>query len=457
MKCCNCGAELPDGSRFCLHCGTPQSEATFETTVEAGIVPPEVCPDNQVVSVSSEYATGSKSDPVFSDEPDGAVGKSFFASMKAASFDAATLIENLKAKIRPRTLMIAALVVILLILSLVSASAFFPQSKTKHMYRQAVSLKKSGNYEDAIATFQGLSDYKDSPSQIQDCHYLIALDLKDNGDYEGAIKRFQGLGSYRDSANQISKCQESLYNTALKYIGTADYSSAYDVLTSSYLDEFKDVEEQLNSIRFKCTDKWLSEGNIITFGNYEQDNNTSTGKEKIQWIVLNISGDSVLLLSQYILDAQQYHSENLCLGDPTWDDCDLRSWLNKAFYTSAFSQDEQEVLIASNLETDDSLGDAVRTTDSVFLLSSEEISQYYTTNAARTASATAYAISRGAARNSGKTWYWLRNSGNFGFLNSYATSIDNDGSISRDTYVDKYGGVRPAIWISLDKLEEYYS
>ena len=47
-------------------------------------------------------------------------------------------------------------------------------------------------------------------------------------------------------------------------------------------------------------------GDTVSFGSYEQDNNTENGAEAIEWIVLDVEGENVLLLSKYGLDAQAY-------------------------------------------------------------------------------------------------------------------------------------------------------
>ena len=50
-------------------------------------------------------------------------------------------------------------------------------------------------------------------------------------------------------------------------------------------------------------------GDIITFGSYEQDNNTLNGKENIEWLVLAKEDDRILVTSKYALDCQQYNTE----------------------------------------------------------------------------------------------------------------------------------------------------
>lgn len=39
-------------------------------------------------------------------------------------------------------------------------------------------------------------------------------------------------------------------------------------------------------------------GNVVTYGHYEQDNDTANGKEPIEWVVLDVQGDKALLISK---------------------------------------------------------------------------------------------------------------------------------------------------------------
>lgn len=69
-------------------------------------------------------------------------------------------------------------------------------------------------------------------------------------------------------------------------------------------------------------------GDIVTFGTYEQDNNTYNGNEEIERIVLAKEDDKALVISRYILDLHQYNPESV---DITWEECGLRKWLSEPF------------------------------------------------------------------------------------------------------------------------------
>ena len=51
-------------------------------------------------------------------------------------------------------------------------------------------------------------------------------------------------------------------------------------------------------------EKRFKVGDIITFGEYEQDGNIINGKEPIEWIVADSNDGNYLLVSRYILDCK---------------------------------------------------------------------------------------------------------------------------------------------------------
>ena len=97
-----------------------------------------------------------------------------------------------------------------------------------------------------------------------------------------------------------------------------------------------------NAANFKY--KSLFDANVgsnVTFGSYEQDGNASNGKEPIEWIVLQKQGSRVQLVSKDLLDYQPYRSDN---NLSTWMESTLRPWLNSAFLSDAFSNEEREIV-----------------------------------------------------------------------------------------------------------------
>lgn len=124
---------------------------------------------------------------------------------------------------------------------------------------------------------------------------------------------------------------------------------------------------------FALTYRNLKPGEFITFGTYPQ---TVDGKElAIKWRVLQNSGSELFVLSEYILDCRRYQGKRADLKwgdceDSTWQDCDLREWLNDGFYNAAFSATEKHVIKTTHC-TDNGEG-CPDTEDKVFLLSVAE-------------------------------------------------------------------------------------
>ena len=211
--------------------------------------------------------------------------------------------------------------------------------------------------------------------------------------------------------------------------------------------------ETLQPAEEQETSSAVSIGDIVLFGSYEQDNDTADGKEGIEWIVLDVQEGKALLISRYALDCQQYNSTKT---DITWEECTLRSWLNETFLNEAFSTEEQEWILTSEVRAeknpDYSTNPGNDTMDKVFLLSVNEANQYFTSDSARVCRPTAYAEAQGRCyvnSDDGTSWWWLRSPGREA---NCAAAVYSDGS------VDNYGNgvrsvvnaVRPALWINLE-------
>lgn len=197
-------------------------------------------------------------------------------------------------------------------------------------------------------------------------------------------------------------------------------------------------------------------GDYIKFGKYEQDNNTSNGKEAIEWLVLDVQGDKALVISKYVLDAKHYNKKN---ENIVWERCTLRSWLNNDFYNAAFTSNEKSRISDTVVVAEDNPNNGIdagnNTRDKVFLLSCNEAKRYFASDDARKCKPTAYAKAQGAwytkkteSGNYGNGCWWLRTPGIYG---NYACPVEESGYIDDSgnfvTYVGN--GIRPAMWISI--------
>jgi len=173
-------------------------------------------------------------------------------------------------------------------------------------------------------------------------------------------------------------------------------------------------------------------GDIIDFGGLE-------------WLILDISDDKALILSKEVLDNQEYYSE--LHADITWEDSDIRQYLNEQFYDDAFTPEEQMLIMETQVTNDDNPEHGTPggndTTDKIFLLSIDEATQYFPDDSAR--------VGRDA---DGMLSAWMLRSP--GMEGSVVARIYTDGPIDYDgaLYNHQEQGVRPAMWIDLSGLAE---
>lgn len=245
------------------------------------------------------------------------------------------------------------------------------------------------------------------------------------------------------------------YNDAIALMDEGNLDEAYGIFTE--LGNYKDAADKAGDIRltkFKEQLKGIKVGNYIKFGAYEQDNNTSNGKEDVEWLVLEVKDGKALVISKYALDCKPY---NASYTDVTWETCTLRKWLNNDFLGSAFSANEKAMIptvtVSADKNPDYSTNPGNATQDQVFLLSITEVNKYFSSDSARQCKPTDYAVAGGAYVNSsnGNCWWWLRSPG---YLQDGAAYMSRDGyvyEVGDDVNTDN-NAVRPALWIDLSKI-----
>ena len=216
---------------------------------------------------------------------------------------------------------------------------------------------------------------------------------------------------------------------------------------------------------------------FLKFGSYEQDNYIEAGKEPIEWKVLAIKGDKMLVLSVRGLDAPRFNPRD-CSGS------EIRSWLNETFADSAFTSAEKSRIATFNNDIYDR--NSRNTGDLVSLLSASEVTEYFPKESDRMVYPTRYAKARGAetyseseneAGNGAGRW-WLQGYRKVeydGTIKGYSDNsfiIDSDGTIKKfitppfgakpagapDDY-DYVGSseagcvIRPALWLKISNLQ----
>lgn len=207
---------------------------------------------------------------------------------------------------------------------------------------------------------------------------------------------------------------------------------------------FRDPEDVLNELRSAKV------GDTVLFGAYEQDNDSSNGQERIEWIILDCTDGKALLVSKYSIDCKPYHSREESV---TWATCSLRQWLNNDFLNSAFTLGEQSMIATTELlSSDDTLYPSTSkdgiTYDKVFLLSETEAYHYFSYDYERKCEMSNYVKDIYGAGNPLNP-YWLRRYSESEYDHT-ATAIAGTRGTCVRAYVTTIGFmVRPAIWVDL--------
>jgi len=215
------------------------------------------------------------------------------------------------------------------------------------------------------------------------------------------------------------------------------------------------VDEREVLISCISEDEMYSVGDIVTYGAYEQDGDTANGEEPIEWRILAIEDDRVLVISEYGLDAKPFNEKR---EDTTWADCTLRKWLNKDFLNSAFSKEERENILTVMIENPENpvyhTGAQPDTEDTIFVLSQNEKDEYFPDFKKAGCYPTQYAINNGV-KVSDEDFalgmchrYWLRTMGDIpssvAFVLLHGMNAEGGGFCN-----DDYVAVRPAMYLGL--------
>ena len=208
----------------------------------------------------------------------------------------------------------------------------------------------------------------------------------------------------------------------------------------------------------------------VTFGNFWQEDTNKDGKADrkdkktpIKWIVLKKYSDgTALVMSKNILYVKAFSTSRKA-ENYTWEKSDVRSWLNKDFYNSAFSSAEKKAvkIVTNKNDHKDNYGndDGPVTKDNVFLLSIDEAKntsfgfsgKESTKDKAKRAKLSEFAknVYRIESGNtpSGNICWWLRSRGYNSNLRAYVLT---DGKIGLGCQISiPVIGVRPAIRVNL--------
>ena len=330
--------------------------------------------------------------------------------------------------------------------------------------------------EKAIGMFKSISGWRDADKQIIACQRKIE-EIKAKEEAE-RLEKERKAEIERKEAKRIAKRNKKIaiitmpivcaiiafiivlntviipngkYNDAIALMDAGKLDEAYSIFIE--LGDYKDATDKAGYIRLTKTKEHLKNaktGDYVNFGLYEQDNNTTNGKEDIEWLVLEVKNGKALVISKCALDCKPYNASDTGV---TWETCTLRKWLNNEFINAAFSADEKAMIptitVSADKNPEYSTNPGNATQDQVFLLSIPEANKYFSSDSARQCEPTNYAVASGAAYNfNGNCLWWLRSPGNY---QNFAADVHSGDGVNERGYgvFSDVNAVRPALWIEL--------
>lgn len=206
----------------------------------------------------------------------------------------------------------------------------------------------------------------------------------------------------------------------------------------------------------------LKPNNIMQFGKYN-------------WRILDVQDENVLIITEDIIEYRLYDSY---FAGQVWEDCTLRQYLNGEFFNMFLPEEQTRILEIINHTPDNpwyGTWGGNDTYDKIFLLSIEEVYQYFGGDGDIPKSKTlseddiglftdSHNNERQARYKNHLSFWWLRSPGSQCISGAYefddtdtgfAAFVSDDGSIGI-AGLDLYGfldvggiGVRPAMWIKM--------
>ena len=217
-------------------------------------------------------------------------------------------------------------------------------------------------------------------------------------------------------------------------------------------DEVVKGSEEDALVRSKTTD---DKGRITIDGIRYQEKDWYYYKDApIEWYIIKDMGDSVILLSKYILGASTY--DGTVAGSVFWDHSSIREYLNTDFMNEAFTEAERSQLIPVNLTTNEHTYESLytvrdnavtvcSTSDKVFLLSKDDLidGTYAITDKSMLIASPSVFVKY----NQEPMKWWLRGPRGWNYGNQTAIYVNEEGEV--DWWYGTYDrGLRPCICVS---------
>ena len=237
-----------------------------------------------------------------------------------------------------------------------------------------------------------------------------------------------------------------------------------DVTNFMWYIDLEYSEEKYRGVYFTSYRPYDTTSSSSTSKSYQDDNGYSTGTvywfryEPIKWRILTESDGKAMILSELMLDSQQYNYASNNYANST-----IRRWLKGTFYNTAFGELQQAII--ETTEVDNSVYSTgyssnpyacENTFDKVFLLSYREarnssygFSTSTDSNSTRLKQGSDYCKAQGSyTYSNGKGSWWLRSPLNTNRGN--ALCVYYGGNLGSNNVVYSTSvGIVPALWIIL--------
>ena len=282
------------------------------------------------------------------------------------------------------------------------------------------ALVENGHYDQARSLLQAMGESPQRDALLAECEagekelaYAQAMTLYESQSWMEAIPAFDALGDYRDCAARLLACRSNLYRAAESAAAQATLDTV-----SQAIEDFRFLEDYLDSasraealaaqwdtnLRLRAA---AASAPYVVFGSYPLG---ETGEPvPVLWRVVELSGDSVTLLSCQVLDAM--------------------TATEAASFPLTLSAGEAAAAPTLSLPTE------------------ALITALYSAPEDRRCAATAYALAQGVRHHQdGSAWYYLAEAGDAGFQRA----VWYNGEVLQvDAGYDGVG-VRPVLRLSLN-------
>lgn len=249
MFCTNCGKQLPDGTRFCIYCGTPTTEAADPQLP----VQEEAASDSAQIVQEPVYAAPTQ-EPVYSapiqepvyQEP---VYQEPVYQEPIPYIPTCTDTPNAPAPRKKKKTGLIVAIALVLVLAVAGGVVYYIHTQNTNAYNDAVTLLEERDYDGALAAFRDLGSFRDSADQAAgleelQADYNVALKLLKDNEFDEAAAAFKKLDDYRDSKEYVDS--KISYQKALYYKDAAageDFSVWAEYMNIGSGDAMAEPEE----------------------------------------------------------------------------------------------------------------------------------------------------------------------------------------------------------------------